>query len=299
MDFGLLVRVGLLFARPGMLIMSAPVFGGHFAPTHVRIGLAFLVTIMLMPVVDVPNVVSITALGLVLARELAIGLAFSLSLRALISGAELGGPLTGSQLMLSYGSTIDPQGGVRSTVIATLFGNLTLLTFFAVNGHHALLRGLTSSYVALPMGMGGVDDSLVRGVMQLLGVVFVFGLRLAARVPRAGVHGERQRCVVHEALQRDRRRVRGRHRSAVELGGRRRAVLEQCRDVRVVRARKRGDTLASVGGGRSRCRRDGERREAACNELLHRRWSFRLGDIRCAQRVPESCADGVLFVRIR
>jgi len=182
MDFGLLVRVGLLFARPGMLIMSAPVFGGHFAPAQVRIGLAFLVTIMLMPVVDVPNVVSITALGLVLARELAIGLAFSLSLRALIAGAELGGHLTGSQLMLSYGSTIDPQGGVRSTVIATLYGNLTLLTFFAVNGHHALLRGLINSYLALPIGMGQVDESLVRGVMQLLGVVFIFGLRLAAPI---------------------------------------------------------------------------------------------------------------------
>jgi flagellar biosynthetic protein FliR len=182
MDFGLLVRVGLLFARPGMLIMSAPVFGGQFAPTHVRIGLALLVTIILMPVVEVPNIISITELGLVLARELAIGLAFSLSLRALISGAELGGHLTGSQLMLSYGSTIDPQGGVRSTVIAVLYGNLTLLTFFAVNGHHALLRGLTNSYLALPIGMGNVDESLVRGVMQLLGVVFVFGLRLAAPI---------------------------------------------------------------------------------------------------------------------
>lgn len=182
MDFGLLVRVGLLFARPGMLIMSAPVFGGHFAPTHVRIGLALLITLILMPVVDVPDVVSISELGLVLARELAIGLAFSLSLRALIAGAELGGHLTGSQLMLSYGSTIDPQGGVRSNLIAALYGNLTMLTFFTVSGHHALLRGLTNSYLALPIGLGEVDDSLVRGVMQLLGVVFVFGLRLAAPI---------------------------------------------------------------------------------------------------------------------
>lgn len=182
MEFGLLVRVGLLLARPGMLIMTAPVFGGHFAPTHVRIGLALLITIILMPVVAVPEVVTLTALGLVLAREMAIGLAFSLSLRALIAGAELGGHLTGSQLMLSYGSTIDPQGGVRSTLIAVLYGNLTLLTFFAVNGHHALLRGLTNSYLALPIGVGEVNQSLVRGVMQLLGVVFVFGLRLAAPI---------------------------------------------------------------------------------------------------------------------
>jgi len=182
MDFGLLVRVGLLFARPGMLIMSAPVFGGQFAPTHVRLGLALLITIILMPVVAVPDVVSLTELTLILARELAIGLAFSLSLRALIAGAELGGHLAGSQLMLSYGSTIDPQGGVRNNLVAGLYGNLTLLTFFAVNGHHALLRGLTNSYLALPIGLGEVDESLVRSVMQLLGVVFVFGIRLAAPI---------------------------------------------------------------------------------------------------------------------
>lgn len=182
MDFGLIVRVGLLIARPGMLIMSAPVFGGHFAPTHVRIGLVLLIAFILMPVVAVPSVVTLGGLTLILARELAIGLAMALGLRALVSGAELGGHLTGGQMMLSYGSTIDPQGGVRSTILATLYGNLTLLTFFLINGHHALLRGLTSSYGALPIGTGGIDESLARSVMQLLGVVFVFGLRLAAPV---------------------------------------------------------------------------------------------------------------------
>jgi flagellar biosynthetic protein FliR len=182
MDFGVLVRIGLVMARPASLIMTAPVFGGAFAPTHVRIGLSLLLTLIIMPVVPVPATVSLTGLVVILARELAIGLAMSMSLRALLSGAELGGHLTGSQLMLSYGSTIDPQGGVRSGVIASLYGNLALLTFFAVNGHHALLRGLTNSYLAIPIGTGSIDASLARSVMQMLGVVFVFGLRLAAPV---------------------------------------------------------------------------------------------------------------------
>jgi len=182
MDLGLIVRMGLLIARPGMLIVGAPVFGGNFAPTHVRVGLALLIAIILLPVVAVPSVVTLSGLLLILARELAIGLALSLGLRALVAGAELGGHLSGSQLMLSYGSTIDPQGGVRSTIIATLYGNMTLLTFFAINGHHALLRGLTSSYTAIPIGLGAINESLARSVMQLLGVVFVFGLRLAAPV---------------------------------------------------------------------------------------------------------------------
>ncbi len=182
MDLSVLVRLGLVLARPTTLIMTAPVFGGAFAPSQVRIGISLTLAIILLPVVPVPSVVTLAGLVVILAREIAIGLAMSMALRALMAGAELGGSITGNQLMLSYGSTIDPQGGVRNTVLASLYGNLALLTFFAINGHHALLRGLTNSYQALPIGGASIDDSLVRGVMQMLGVVFVFGLRLAAPI---------------------------------------------------------------------------------------------------------------------
>jgi flagellar biosynthetic protein FliR len=116
----------------------------------------------------------------VIARELAIGVAFALAMRALIAGAELGGQLSGMQLMLSYGSVVSPQGGVRSNVIGNLYSNLTLLTFFIINGHHAFIRNLALSYRSLPIGAGGVDASLVQSVTEMLGVVFVFGFRLAA-----------------------------------------------------------------------------------------------------------------------
>lgn len=165
-----------------MLIAAAPVFGGRFAPPHVRVGLAVLLALLPVPGVPVPVVTTAAGLGLVIAREMAIGLAMAMGLHTLIAGAELGGHLTSSQLMLSYGSVIDPQGGVRSTLIGTLYGNLTLLTFFAINGHHALVRGLMASYEALPIGAGAIESSLVSTVMQMFGVVFVFGLRLAAPV---------------------------------------------------------------------------------------------------------------------
>jgi flagellar biosynthesis protein FliR len=179
-DFAPIAGFGLLLARPGMLIMTAPAFGGSYAPFHMRVGLTVVLGLLLAPVVPVPAVTTTLGLGLVIARELAIGLAFALGLRALIAGAELGGQLSGIQLMLSYGSVIDPQGGVRNNIIGTLYGNLTLLTIFIINGHHAFLRSLTASYTSLPIGSGGLDASLVRGVTDLLGIVFVLGFRLAA-----------------------------------------------------------------------------------------------------------------------
>lgn len=182
MELDLVVRIGLLLARPAMLVMVSPVFGGQSAPPYVRVGLALLLAVLSLPLVAVPAVPTLGALGLIVLREMAIGLALGLAVGAVLAGAELGGQLASGQLMLSYGSVIDPQGGARNTLLASLYGNLALLTFFAINGHHALLRALADSYQALPIGVGAIADSLAGSVMRLLGVVFQFGLRLAAPV---------------------------------------------------------------------------------------------------------------------
>lgn len=179
-EFSTIAQLGILIARPATLVAAAPVFGGHFAPAQVRVGLAVLLAVLIAPAVPPTALASTLGLGVLVAREMAIGLVMALAVRAIIAGAELGGHLTGNQLMLSYGSVIDPQGGVRNNLVATLYGNLTLFTFLAINGHHALLRALVASYAALPIGAGGVGPSLTATVTQLLGIVFVLGLRLAA-----------------------------------------------------------------------------------------------------------------------
>lgn len=179
-EFAIVAHLGVLLARPGMLVAAAPAFGGTFAPPQVRIGLAALLAFFVMPAVAVPPMTSMVALGLVVARELVIGLALALALQAVMAGAALGGHLSGNQLGLSYGSVVDPQGGVRNNLAASLYANLALFTFLVTNGHHALLGALAASYDALPIGTGGIDGSIVGSVAQLLGTIFVLGLRLAA-----------------------------------------------------------------------------------------------------------------------
>jgi flagellar biosynthetic protein FliR len=110
---------------------------------------------------------------------MAIGIALSLSIRALIAGAELAGALSGTQVGLSMGAVVNPQSGVRNNMLAVLYANLTLLTFFGLNGHHALIRTLATSYDTMPIGIGHIDASIVKSVTELLGLVFIIGVRLA------------------------------------------------------------------------------------------------------------------------
>ena len=177
-----LARFGLLLVRPGMLIVAAPAFGGTYAPAQVKIGLTLLIAIALAPTTPVPPPGPAIALAIVVLREAAIGMALALAIRALVAGTELAGQLTGFQMGLSYSATVDPQSGVRNTLVATLYSNLTMLTFFLMNAHHAFLRSVARSYASLPIGIGSVDGSMPQVVVHMLGLVFTLGARLAAPV---------------------------------------------------------------------------------------------------------------------
>jgi len=178
-DFEPLVRFGILLVRPGMLIVASPPFGAAYAPAPVRLGLTILLTLALVPVVTAPVSFGLIDLVLVVVRELAVGFALALGIRALVAGAELAGHLSGYQLGFSYGSLVDPQSGVRNSMFAVLYANLALVTFFGVNGHHALIRAMAASYAQIPIGLGHIDRSLLGAVTGMLGVVFVLGVRLA------------------------------------------------------------------------------------------------------------------------
>jgi flagellar biosynthetic protein FliR len=181
-ELSVLERFGLLLVRPGMLIALAPALGGAHIPVPAKVGLVVLLAIGLLPSVDVPRDLPDLTLSLVVAREAVIGLSIGFALRALIAAAEFAGHLSGQQIGFSYGATIDPQSGVRNNMLATLYGSLATLGFLAINGHHTALRALAQSYAALPMGAGGMNESLVASVRDILGLVFVVAFRLAAPI---------------------------------------------------------------------------------------------------------------------
>jgi flagellar biosynthesis protein FliR len=172
--------LGLLLVRPGTLILTAPGFGGAYAPPQVKIGLTVLLAFVLLPTTTMPAVGSAVGLAVIVTREMAIGLALGMAIRALVAAAELAGQLAGFQMGLSYSAIVDPQSGVRNNLLSALYGNIAVVTFLVMNAHHAFLRALRDSYDSLPMGAGHIGGSLPEAVIGLLGLVFTFGARLAA-----------------------------------------------------------------------------------------------------------------------
>lgn len=180
-----LARFGLMLVRPGLLVISAPVFGGTFVPAPIRIGLTVLLGVVIGTHVAAPVPSDSVSLVLNVAGEAAIGLALGMGLRCIIAAAEFGGHLAGFQLGLSYAALIDPQSGVRNNVLATLYANIALMAFLGINGHHALISGLVSTYETLPIGGAALSSGIGAVVVSMLGIVFVTGVRLAMPVVTA------------------------------------------------------------------------------------------------------------------
>jgi flagellar biosynthetic protein FliR len=181
-ELPVLSHLAVLLVRPGVVVALAPTFGGLYTTGRIKIGLTVLLAIGLLPSVPVPPPISVVTLGAAIAREVAIGLAIGLTLRALITAIEFAGHLSGHQMGLTYAATIDPANGVRNTTVTSLFGMIATLTLFAIDGHHTILRALAASYNGLPIGVGGVNASLLTGVRETLALVFVTGARLAAPI---------------------------------------------------------------------------------------------------------------------
>lgn len=180
MDLTPLMNLGVLLVRPGTLIMTAPAFGGMYAPAQVKIGLTLILALSLVPSTAVPASATAVSLVAIVAREMAIGLALAMAIRALVAAAELAGHLAGFQMGLSYSAIVDPSSGVRNNLLASLYGNIAVVVFLVMNAHHAFLRALGASYQTLPIGSGHIGATLPATVVALLGLVFTFGVRLAA-----------------------------------------------------------------------------------------------------------------------
>lgn len=181
-ELPVLARLALLLVRPGVVVALAPTFGGLYATSRTKIGLTVMLAIGLLPSVIVPPAIDVATLGAFIAREVVIGLALGMAVRALVTGVEFAGHLSSQQMGLNYASTIDPSSGAKHTVVTTLFNMLAVLTLFAINGHHTILRALAALYNGLPIGEGGVNASLLTSVREIFALVFVTAVRLSAPI---------------------------------------------------------------------------------------------------------------------
>ncbi len=172
-----------LLARVGGIVSAAPPFAGAAVPRRVRAMLAIALTLGLSSAIEAkPLPESLGGLILGVAGEALVGVAIGLSMSLVFIAAQWAGSLMAMQLGLNLGEAFDPTADSVGSPLGHAYWLLTVVIFLGVNGHHALVRGIRSSFQTLPM-LRVIDGStMLDTFVRLLGTATSLAVRLAVPV---------------------------------------------------------------------------------------------------------------------
>ena len=176
---------GLIFSRLGALVMLIPGIGDQSVPPRIRLSFAFLMTLMLYPILaaKAPGLPpTVGALALAVIKELAIGLLIGGILRMFFASLATAGEIISLQTTLSFSQTAAPGQAQPSTSVATFLVLLGLVLVMTTDLHHMFLAAITHSFTLFPMGRAPPVDDAAALAVQTTGKSFALGLQLAAPV---------------------------------------------------------------------------------------------------------------------
>lgn len=174
--------------RVSALVMVTPVIGGPLVPGRVKVLVALLLTAACLGIKDLPHPAESLpwlALGLLLLKETAVGLALGFTLVLVLAAVQAAGDLLGFQMMFSLGNTYLPMTQEQSSLTGNWFYMFALMLFLSLDGHHWLIQALTASFRVLPVwALPGGGGDLAWWLRQT-GQLFVLALQLSMPIMAA------------------------------------------------------------------------------------------------------------------
>ncbi|MBN1106938.1 MAG: flagellar type III secretion system protein FliR [Deltaproteobacteria bacterium] len=170
--------------RVSMVLFLLPLFGAGGVPALWKAGLSFLLAAILTPVVPPPARLpgSLPEVILGLGSECILGLFLAFGARILLSSVQLAGQFMSFQMGFSMARAIDPVTGEQSTSLSQFLYLFTLLIFFAIDGHHMLIRALAASFTLVPLNTFTLSRSLSEALISASVQMFLVGLKIAAPI---------------------------------------------------------------------------------------------------------------------
>ena len=174
---------GLVFARLSALVMLMPGIGDTTVPPRIRLAFAFLMTLMLIPVIA-PNPPAVpAAMGVLvggLFKEILIGLMIGTILRIFLMSLSTAGEIISIQTTLSFAQTAAPGIAPGSSTVSTFLGLIGLTLIMTTGLHHLFLSAIVKSYTLFPFTRAlPVADSATLAV-QTVADCFKLGVQLSA-----------------------------------------------------------------------------------------------------------------------
>jgi flagellar biosynthetic protein FliR len=166
--------------RVSGLVLMAPILGAVFVPARVRVLIAAVLAIAMLPVVTaVPSYSPLSPPGiLTIAQELMVGVTLGFILKLAVEAAVFAGQVVSMGMGLSFATVVDPQqGGIP--LLGRLYIIIATLLLLAANAHLALIAILAESFTLLPLGSGGITPAVSHDVVRFASLMFTGAMHLA------------------------------------------------------------------------------------------------------------------------
>lgn len=184
----------LLFVRVLPVIVWTPLFGGARTPARLRIGVALVTTLALLPVAlphaELPAAELLAnggVLAVACARELWLGACSAVVVRVVFEMAAAPGAFVDVARGATMANVMDPLTQQQTSVLNGFLRSLVVAVFLTLGGYRIVLRGLAAHLAAVPVGGTTIDGpfapaTAVAALATLLAEMTTLAFQLAAPV---------------------------------------------------------------------------------------------------------------------
>jgi flagellar biosynthetic protein FliR len=173
----------LAFARIGSMVMLLPGLGESNIPVRIKLSIALLLTLIILPLhrnayqVDMQ---SLTALLVLMLHEIVIGIVLGATARVTLSALQVAGAVIAQQMGLGFVTAVDPTQGQQGVLVGNFLTLLGVTMLFSTDTHHLVLSALNDSYKIFSPGEIVGSGDVAALATAAFAAAFKIGLQLSA-----------------------------------------------------------------------------------------------------------------------
>jgi flagellar biosynthesis protein FliR len=173
----------LVFARIGAMVMLLPGFGETNIPARIKLSIALLLTLIILPLhrtayhVDMN---SLTPLLVLMLHEIIVGIVLGATARVTLAALAVAGSVIAQQLGLGFVTAVDPTQGQQGLLIGNFLTVLGLTLLFATDSHYLVIAALNESYRIFSPGEVFPSGDVAALATRAFAAAFKIGLQLSA-----------------------------------------------------------------------------------------------------------------------
>src|SRR2546429_79141 len=173
----------LVFARVGAMVMLMPGFGESNIPVRIKLAIALLLTLIILPLHRAAyqvDLTSMSSLGVLMMHEIVIGIVLGATARVTLSALSVAGSVIAQQLGLGFVTSVDPTQGQQGLLIGNFLTLLGMTLLFATDSHHLVIAALNESYRIFSPGELMPSGDVAALATRAFATAFKIGMQLSA-----------------------------------------------------------------------------------------------------------------------